>query len=732
MGGHDETYMNYTEGHDDHGSSVGGGKIDTETGIAPRRCTDCVCLPIFFVYMLVMVGVIFHGRIHGQTNRLTHGFDYNGRLCGVTPEVALKPLLFWCRSDENATVNSAAPAELNLWLPSCVAKCPVNNLAEKVTCLMPQQVTVVSGAPNTAGNQVTAGAFGIVQSWFLKYEQTEALTVPYPTTAFGGRYCLPNDKNLAYSILKPTGPLNPFIRLVDSFGSFQDCWLAVFIAVTFAVILGFFYTFLMAKVGKYVLYVTLGVASAIYFCAGLYFLTAILTKFGWMTSYPDTQPLYQHNPDTEAFCYSIILGVFLILLSIGAGVQLKGVEEAHSEIEEMIDVTDECVFSMRELLAPPVLDAIWKFLLLWFLCTQFMYLVSVGYIDDSRIVVNGIRKQGATKSYYFDTQMIPFIVFYVYGAVWLYELSIAMLQFIVAYAVVLWYYVPHEQGGEKEELPKHPAIFGAMVAVRYHLGSLIFAAAIMPWLRAVRIFDEFMFGNLPNCLRSCLDCAQSGPFLLYNKNVYNDIVIRSNHLQPSALRTKAVIESHSVVKLYIEQGSGSKLRIITQCGVGSIGTICSLFTYHLCTTLPTFSDPLGGWYVQDPLMISFLALCLCGSIAYSFTMLIEHAGDVLLYTYAWNKKFKKASCGKFMPDGLSNVVGFQHLEADSYPLYGKADPNMYLGTWISTKKGGSKEKEKSKASQVSEMPPYASMQPGSTGIPPGGNPYGSNPYASGH
>ena len=146
--------------------------------------------------------------------------------------------------------------------------------------------------------------------------------------------------------------------------------------------------------------------------------------------------------------------------------------------------------------------------------------------------------------------------------------------------------------------------------------------------------------------------------------------------------------------------------------------------------------PGGHGGVQDPLFISFVAFCLCGTIAYFFTMLLDHASDVILYTYAWNKKCNKKTCEKFMPEGLKDIVGIAHLEADSYPLYGKADANMYLASWMGTGKATEKKKPPkptaSKAEQgyASMGPGMSQMQPGMTGMLGGAGQYGASPYGA--
>jgi len=57
------------------------------------------------------------------------------------------------------------------------------------------------------------------------------------------------------------------------------------------------------------------------------------------------------------------------------------------------------------------------------------------------------------------------------------------------------------------------------------------------------------------------------------------------------------------------------------------------------------------------------------------------------------KKHKKALVSKFCPETLRRIVGFQDKHTDSFPLYGKAEPEMYLSTWINTKVGGEKKNQ---------------------------------------
>jgi len=165
-----------------------------------------------------------------------------------------------------------------------------------------------------------------------------------------------------------------------------------------------------------------------------------------------------------------------------------------------------------------------------------------------------------------------------------------------------------------------------------------------------------------------------------------------------------------------------------------------IITWGMCTAVAPFNDPETHFYVQDPLIVSFLAFCLCGSIAYSFTMLFDHTADVLLYCYAFNKRFKKHTVEKYVPDELRNVVGAEDREYDEWGKYGRAMPPMYLATWMATgnKDEGPKEREirdkwgrnlsRNQSPNVSQAGSRAGSRAGSQASrqnPQGGyNPYG--------
>jgi hypothetical protein len=129
------------------------------------------------------------------------------------------------------------------------------------------------------------------------------------------------------------------------------------------------------------------------------------------------------------------------------------------------------------------------------------------------------------------------------------------------------------------------------------------------------------------------------------------------------------------------------LEVISTIGVLSIGIVCSFFTHVMIMNISWYNDPRSSSYIDDPLAVDALAFFLCGNIAYGFTMVFDHTADVLLYCYAWNRKFNKKSTEKFVPELLKPIVAHD-LDDDKhdYKLFGAARPEMYLSSWLPTKK----------------------------------------------
>jgi hypothetical protein len=710
-----KSYQRYTE-TSPGGAPVGFG-IDPENGIAPRRLTDCVCAVAFVLYVLGMIIllIVVHTRTvgarpYGDVMRLSRGFDAEGRLCGVDAGVEDKAYLFWCRevNSENQ-LGTGMPVDegLNLWNPSCVSACPnaqKNVTVDQVSCLYGGQFRNIT---------IPGGQFGNVKTFQVTLQQSMMETAPYDTAPFGGHYCMPLDESLKASILD--GPLHLGVRLVHKIGSFGDAWGVLFLASALAVALGYLFVLLIKDAAKQVVYGVIVVAYTVCLVTSLFFLYGVFYEipglkevlpFDW---YMELNPIYTRATGLNATIGSAVIGGVAMMVScglLGLTTHLKGLA-----LWELVEAAAEAITAMRSMLIPPALEALWKYVLMWILCYNFRILLTVGFMDDHRVLINGVKYKGLSARFHYDWSMVPWIGYYLYGAVWIMELCNAFGHFLVAFAVISWYFM-RKEGREKTGVPPAPPCHATFDGVVYHAGSLCLGAAIIPWTRVVRVWDFVVhnshpgkdaeccdachvcngvvkcLGGLCEKLQGCVDgCASScskedGCSFKYTKNAYCDTIIRSQHFLDAADRSLSIIKSHKYCK-----DNMYKLEVISVIGVLSIGMICSFFTHVMIMSISWYNDPTSSSYIDDPLAVDALAFLLCGNIAYGFTMVFDHTADVLLYCYAWNRKFNKKSMEKFVPELLKPIVAHD-LDDDKldYKLYGAAKPQMYLSSWLPKKK----------------------------------------------
>jgi len=748
--GHDKSYQRFQERGGSMDSAMGGGMvIDSEHGIAPRRLTDCNCLIVFGVYvlgMMVIIAVIgrrtLDDRAYTDVRRLTHGMDSQARLCGVDPGV----------EDKDLPTQAAEPKGLNLNNPSCVAQCPdeaVNGSMAPIPCLYPVHTEVCSSLPGQPCH-LPGGQFGNVVTYHIQSQQSMVSTVPYSTRPFGGRYCMPRSERLEAQVLH--GPLNMGVRMVNSMGSLGDAWGVMFVATLLAIGIGYAYVYLVKASAKTVFYAFLTVCYVIFLTSGLFFLYAVFSEVPWFkdvlpfATYEELNPLFTRNTEVGACVRSTVLGFVLVGISCGVlGVVSHLVFMWHT-IHELIDVSADCIMSMKHMLIPPALEAVWKYLLFQILCSNFRLLMAVGSFDDHRIFINGEMYKGKSATFHFDWSVLPWLAYYIFGAVWIIELCNSFGQFLISFSVVSWYFTKGE-GGKKSGAPMS-SVHAICDALRDHLGSLFLGAAIIPWTRIVRVANFIFNESVPDenarccvacqcctgcfrcagrccdalkeCVQGCLPrwCSAKGCVEKYSKGAWPDVVIRSQHFIPAAGYAQLVIRSHDPCYRKV-----SACQIVTVIGVVSSGCICASITYWIIMTIGPLNDPTSSHYIQDPLGVSALAFVLCANIMYGFTMLFDHTADTLLYCYAWNRKFNPKSIETFLPEGLAEVVDHDYYgDEEQFKYYGIAKPEMYLSTWMPKKSKDprrvTREAMASSASAGTRSAPEASyVGPACSGVP---------------
>merc|ERR1719310_1323266 len=84
-----------------------------------RKCTDIPCCLVFIAFQVGMAFILMTALAEGDLRRLSHGFDYEGQLCGVDEAVKDYPFVFYCPKH-------GIPTQLSLDFPVCVLMCPTS------------------------------------------------------------------------------------------------------------------------------------------------------------------------------------------------------------------------------------------------------------------------------------------------------------------------------------------------------------------------------------------------------------------------------------------------------------------------------------------------------------------------------------------------------------------------------------------------------------------------------
>lgn len=224
-----------------------------------HSCTDIFCLIVFLGFAGFIGYLTSYGNKNGDFRRLTHGFNYEGQLCGVDAAVVDKPMLYFCPKGGEML---GIPTGINTKAPVCVKKCPTVNDTNPISCL----------SPTAAMNSTVTDATGQVTQVINMISQSKA-TMPYPTKAILGLYCLPDlelvaAKAASIGITPPVGlrsdltdsdsPINNAgAKLLRDIGGLRRCTaLLVGVAIA-AMVLGFVWFALLYLCAKPLVYIAM-------------------------------------------------------------------------------------------------------------------------------------------------------------------------------------------------------------------------------------------------------------------------------------------------------------------------------------------------------------------------------------------------------------------------------------------------------------------------------------------
>jgi len=438
--------------------------------------------------------------------------------------------------------------------------------------------------------------FGSALVYFVRGQEQIINTTSYPTVAKGGRFCMPKDQNLESNIMNPvTGPWNVPTRTYYAFGSLEDPWLVIFFAVFCTAILSFGFVMAVLSVHGFAAILTLIAFGIVTILMSIASTILILTIVAFIIAPTDDSPnnfngfvqflmawnpILSRYPRNVATLLSVLSGGFLMTFAVMMFGVARYTYKFRHQIDTLLETTADCVFSMKVMFVPPFFEALVKFLLFWIFLSNLRVLLTVGRYDNYRIVVNEQLFSGLTAKFNSDYSIWPWLLLYCFGTIWVIELCTAFGQFLISSCVVAWYFMPKTPEGDKAAPLKTPFYQAIYTTITYHAGTLIFGAAVLPYLRPLRMLAWVLTECLTagccvcNCCGELCKRDEKSPPISLNcccvpnafcwcplpkfldpercsKNNYIDTIIRSQHFMYAGERSLAISQSHREVSKFM-------------------------------------------------------------------------------------------------------------------------------------------------------------------------------------
>lgn len=401
-----------------------------------RKHTDFKWCLIFLVYAGLMAAAVVWSFWNGEIVRLTRGADHQGRVCGIHPDVADKSYLYWCGTADR---QGDYPKRLTYESTTCLQSCPTN-VSQQIDCLMP----AYHNFSNYVGG--TVGTSKNIETLQVTITQSVSKQLSYPTTQFGGRFCLPADQGLRQEVVN--GPWGVRYRAGEAVGSLTHSWILLIIVALVATLLGFIYLWMMKDYAGPAIFITMFLSSLITLVAAIFFLIAIFFNGSDEDGlYQKTNPFWSVYTGGEAKMYSALLGLFLLFLTC-CFCGWTWYTVAHvDEIVGLVDAAIDCIQGVTgcglgigcwPLIASIAFIALVG-LLFFFGLPRVM---SLGYLDLAEISINDRNVDGLRKEWKRHWTQWFALWFYIIGSLWVLEMIIQLGHFIVAHSVCSWYFIP--------------------------------------------------------------------------------------------------------------------------------------------------------------------------------------------------------------------------------------------------------------------------------------------------
>lgn len=460
--------------------------------------------------------------------------------------------------------------------------------------------------------------------------------IAYPTKNYSGMLCMPSKaENIAD--LSKSFERHPTLKFIMEAAEIPKAWVPILCSGVQSIILGFLYLYFLRKCTCLV-WVGLGMIVAVTGVMALYFAYAGITGGA------------DHLPATGDSKTDWLVCLVLLLISAITTCTILFKRQSVEMAMNSIKAAAECITDTKSLLFEPFLalairGAIFVLLLIG--------LLLVYTCKTDKLTAGNIRFSYEEWQYYIQA-------YYIFMIIWIMELCNAMSQFVVSYAVEMWFFSSYNSQNNSKSHPGLACVAceAHSVAMKYHLGSLAFGSFIIAVFRSFQIVMGILTeaaqdtGNPVGACAGkvcicCIECFRRCIEHL-NKTAYMDIALNGNAFCPAAYHAMSILTSNATA-VGVLKGATWLFELAGLGGITAAGVGLTFWTIKLSST---YNDPLSANYIPEPILVCATAGLVSLLMALPFVIVFGQATDTVLFCFAIDEKRKKLQEAKPLMEKL--------------------------------------------------------------------------------
>jgi hypothetical protein len=325
-----------------------------------------------------------------------------------------------------------------------------------------------------------------------------------------------------------------------------------------------------------------------------------------------------------------------------------------------LEASCEAIWALPRMLLMPAIEMACKsvFIICWLVF--FAWILSTGNIDAPAAEVHGLPVTGLVHKFTYSWaqrgRIAANIVFLWLGL----EVISMIFHFLLAYAVVVWYFTPCREDFSKPEVSQNVWERGIRLAVRYHFGSLVLAGAVIGAARTVSLVLAFIAKQAKNdnnrvqeivshMFMCCIWCNEE--IMRYmTKSAIIELVLKSTDFFTSA--------GAAIRRLSFAGPEVAGLNGITEVFqfIGNITTVLlgSCLTLVFMSQCSLYADPSSNTFIEWPMIVVVVGAMIALSVSSSFMTIVDITSDTLLF--CWLTDVDDGN-DEFAPAPLRNLIG---------------------------------------------------------------------------